>query len=173
MPPPVLVVMGVSGSGKTTVAKALAQSLGWSFEEGDDLHPAANVAKMRAGHPLDDEDRKPWLEAIGRWIDAQASRDEPGVITCSALKRAYRDHIRQGRPQVRLIFLEGPKSLIADRLAHRHGHFMPPSLLDSQFEALEAPGPDEAVIQVDIRQSVEAQVAAIRRALDRQPPPGS
>lgn len=167
MAPPVLVVMGVSGSGKTTVAKALARTLGWTFEEGDDLHPAANVAKMRAGHPLDDDDRKPWLEAIGHWIDNQAVRGEPGVITCSALKRMYRDHIRAGRPQVTLVFLEGPKGLIADRLARRHGHFMPPSLLDSQFEALQEPGPDEPVIKVDIRESPEAQVQDIEEALGR------
>ncbi|HEY2050891.1 MAG TPA: gluconokinase [Caulobacteraceae bacterium] len=167
MAPPILVVMGVSGSGKTTVAKPLAQALGWPFEEGDDLHPAANVAKMRAGHPLDDEDRKPWLEAIGRWIDAQAAKREAGVITCSALKRAYRDQIRQGRPQVTLVFLEGSKALIAERLSHRHGHFMPPSLLDSQFEALEAPGPDEPVITVDISESVETQVRDIEQALGK------
>jgi gluconokinase len=167
MAPPVLVVMGVSGSGKTTVAKPLAEALGWAFEEGDDLHPAANVAKMRAGHPLDDEDRKPWLEAIGRWIDGQAARGEPGVITCSALKRAYRDQIRRGRPQVRLVFLEGSKALISERLSHRHGHFMPAALLDSQFEALEAPGPDEPVITVEIDQSVERQVEAIETALGR------
>jgi carbohydrate kinase (thermoresistant glucokinase family) len=165
MPPPVLVVMGVSGSGKSTVAKALAEALAWPFEEGDDLHPPANVAKMRAGHPLTDEDRKPWLEAIGRWIDGQAAKDEPGVITCSALRRAYRDQIRQGRPQVKLVFLEGSRSLIADRLSHRQGHFMPPSLLDSQFEALEEPGPDEPVIKVNIDESVEAQVRDVERAL--------
>ena len=167
MAPPVLVVMGVSGSGKTTVAKKLAEALGWTFEEGDDLHPAANVAKMRAGHPLDDEDRKPWLEAIGQWIDDQAARGEPGVITCSALKRVYRDHIRAGRPQVAFVFLKGSKELIAERLAHRHGHFMPPALLDSQFEALEEPGPDEPVITVDIAKSPEAQVADIERAVGR------
>jgi carbohydrate kinase (thermoresistant glucokinase family) len=165
MAPPILVVMGVSGSGKSTVAKALAQALRWPFEEGDDLHPAANVAKMRAGHPLTDEDRKPWLEAIGRWIDGQAAKGEPGVITCSALRRAYRDQLRQGRPQVKLVFLEGSKGLIEDRLAHRQGHFMPPSLLDSQFEALEEPGPDEPVIKVNIDELVEAQVRDIERAL--------
>ena len=163
--PPILVVMGVSGSGKTTVAKPLAQALGWTFEEGDELHPAANVAKMRAGHPLDDEDRKPWLKAIGHWIDNQAAKDEPGVITCSALKRAYRDQIDAGRPQVTFVFLEGSEALIAERLSHRHGHFMPPSLLDSQFEALQAPDPDEPVITIDISKSVEAQVKSIETAL--------
>jgi gluconokinase len=165
MAPPILVVMGVSGSGKSTVAKALAQALHWPFEEGDDLHPAANVAKMRAGHPLTDEDRKPWLGAIGRWIDGQATTGEPGVITCSALRRAYRDQLRQGRPQVKLVFLEGSKGLIEDRLAHRQGHFMPPSLLDSQFEALEEPGPDEPVIKVNIDEPVETQVRDIEWAL--------
>ncbi len=164
--PPVLLVMGVSGSGKTTVARALADALGWDYQEGDDLHPPANVAKMRAGIPLTDEDRQPWLAAIGAWIDDQAHTGRPGIVTCSALKRAYRDGLRRGRPQVRLVFLEGSRKLIADRLSHRKGHFMPPSLLDSQFAALEDPGADEPVIDVEIDQSIEGQVRDIEQALE-------
>jgi carbohydrate kinase (thermoresistant glucokinase family) len=163
--PPVLLVMGVSGSGKTTVGKALADALGWSFQEGDDLHPAANIAKMKAGMPLTDADRQPWLAAIANWIDGQAARIEPGIITCSALKRAYRDDLRIGRPQVWLVFLEGSRELIAERLAHRQGHFMPPRLLESQFAALEAPGADEPVIDVGIETSLDDQIRAVEAAL--------
>jgi carbohydrate kinase (thermoresistant glucokinase family) len=163
--PPVLVVMGVSGAGKSTVGKALADALTWPFEEGDDLHPAANVAKMKAGVPLTDEDREPWLAAIARWIDQQAANREPGIITCSALKRAYRDRLRDGRPQVWLVFLEGSRKLIGERLAHRKGHFMPPALLDSQFAALEEPGADEPVIDVDIARPMAEQVREVETAL--------
>jgi carbohydrate kinase (thermoresistant glucokinase family) len=163
--PPVLLVMGVSGSGKTTVGKALAEALGWPFEEGDDLHPPANVAKMKAGVPLTDEDRAPWLAAVARWIDDQALRGEPGVITCSALKRAYRDRLRADRPHLWLVFLEGSRRVIAERLAQRHGHFMPASLLDSQLAALEPPGEDEPVIDVDIEAPLDQQVGAVEAAL--------
>jgi carbohydrate kinase (thermoresistant glucokinase family) len=163
--PPLLLVMGVSGSGKTTVAKALAGALGWDFEEGDDLHPASNIAKMRAGIPLTDADRQPWLEAIGGWIDAQAAKARAGIVTCSALRRAYRDQLRHGRPQARFVFLDGPRDLIEARIEHRHGHFMPAALLDSQIATLEAPGPDEPVIRVDIGQSLEAQVTSIEAAI--------
>jgi gluconokinase len=147
------------------VAKALAEEIGWDFEEGDDLHPPANIAKMHAGIPLTDEDREPWLRAIGDWIDAQATRGRPGIVTCSALRRAYRDQLREGRPQARFVFLDGSQGLIAERIEERHGHFMPPALLDSQFATLEAPGPDEPVIRVDISTSVEAQVASIEAAI--------
>jgi carbohydrate kinase (thermoresistant glucokinase family) len=159
--PPVLVVMGVSGAGKTTIGKALAERLGWTFEEGDALHPAANIAKMKAGQPLNDQDRAPWLKAIGAWIDARAARGEGGVISCSALKRAYRDELTKGRPQVKIIYLHGSEALIAKRLAGRKGHFMPPSLLGSQFADLEAPRADEGALVVDINQSVQAQVDEI------------
>jgi gluconokinase len=165
MAPPLLLVMGVSGSGKTTVAKALAGALGWDFEEGDDLHPPANIAKMRAGIPLTDEDRKPWLEAIGAWMDTESAKARAGIVTCSALRRAYRDQLRQGRPQARFVFLDGPRDLIEDRMEHRQGHFMPTALLDSQIATLEAPGPDEPVIRVDISQSVPSQVRSIETAL--------
>jgi ribose 5-phosphate isomerase A len=147
---PILVVMGVSGTGKTSVAEELAARLGWAFEEGDWLHPEANVAKMHAGIALTDADRKPWLEAVAAWIDRQRAKGEPGIITCSALKREYREIVIGNRPEVRLVYLRGGRSLIAERLAGRHGHFMPPSLLKSQIDTLEEPGPDEDPLVVDV-----------------------
>ncbi|MBS0412056.1 MAG: gluconokinase [Proteobacteria bacterium] len=162
----VLVVMGVAGSGKTTLGRVLAARRGWAFEEGDDLHPAANIAKMSAGHPLDDRDRAPWLEAVGRQIDSWLGEGRSGVITCSALKRAYRDILRQGRPAVRFVFLEGPASLMDRRLAARPGHFMPASLVDSQFADLEPPGPDEGVITVDAAAGTDLQVGRVTAALE-------
>lgn len=146
----VLVVMGVSGSGKTTIAHELANRLGWTFEEGDVLHPAANVAKMHAGIPLDDADRAPWLNAVAEWIDRQRARNASGIITCSALKRSYRDIIIGDRPNVRVVYLRGSYELIASRLAQRHGHFMPASLLKNQFDALEEPAADENPLIVEI-----------------------
>ena len=143
---PVLVIMGVSGSGKSTVAGLLAGRLGWDFAEGDDLHPASNVAKMHAGQPLTDEDRWPWLESIAAWIREHTDAGTPGVVTCSALKKRYRDVLRGDG--VVFVFLEGSKDRISDRLASRHGHFMPPALLDSQFDALEAPSGDENFISL-------------------------
>ena len=165
MAPPVLVIMGVSGSGKTTVARPLAARLGWPFKEGDDFHSPANIAKMEAGTPLGDADRAPWLAAIAAWIDDRAAAGEAGVVTCSALKRAYRDRLRAGRPQVRIVYLRGSEELIAARLVRRTGHFMPPSLLASQFAALEPPGQGEHVLVIDIDQPVAAQVEEIVRAL--------
>lgn len=147
--PSILVVMGVSGSGKTTIARELANRLGWTFQEGDHLHPAANIAKMSSGTPLDDADRAPWLKAVAAWIDMQRAKGESSVITCSALKRSYRDIIIGGRPDVRLVYLRGSYDLIASRLAQRHGHFMPPSLLQSQFDGLEEPSADENALIVD------------------------
>jgi gluconokinase len=157
----VLVVMGVSGVGKSTLAKALAKRLGWVFKEGDDLHPAANIAKMKAGHPLDDADRWPWLDAIGAWIDARLGEGQSGVITCSALKRAYRDRLDTGRPQVTFVFMKLDEQAVAERIAGRKGHFMPPSLLASQFADLEPPAPDEPVIVVDSAEPIPAQVDAV------------
>jgi gluconokinase len=159
--PRVLVVMGVSGSGKSTVGKLLAEGLGWTFEEGDTLHPPANIAKMKAGHPLTDADRAPWLAAIGRWIDECLAAGRSGVITCSALKRAYRDQLDRGRPQVTFVFLDLDQATIAERLKHRKGHFMPPSLLASQFADLQVPGDDEPVIRTDGRQTSEAQAQSV------------
>jgi gluconokinase len=163
--PPVLVIMGVSGSGKSTVGKPLAARLGWPFQEGDDLHPAANIAKMKRGEALDDADRAPWLAAIAAWIDRQGAAGEGGIVTCSALKRAYRDVLTTGRPYVRIVYLRGSRALVGERVAHRTGHFMPASLLDSQFATLEPPTPDEAPIVVDIDQPIDAQVAEIIKAL--------
>ncbi len=156
---PVLVVMGVAGSGKSTLAVRLARRLHWPFQEGDALHPQANVDKMAAGQPLDDADREPWLQLIAAWIDARAAAGEPGIVTCSALKRGYRDVLR--RDFVRFVHLAGDRALLAQRMLERSGHFMPPTLLDSQLATLEAPGADEAVITVDIALAPKAQVAAV------------
>lgn len=163
---PVLVVMGVSGSGKSTVAGLLAGWLGWELAEGDDLHPASNVAKMHAGQPLTDEDRWPWLDSIAAWIRAHTEAGTPGVVTCSALKKRYRDVLR-GEGVV-FVFLEGSKDRISDRLASRHGHFMPPALLESQFEALEAPTEDENFMTVCVgaTPAEEAQEIIDRLHLD-------
>jgi carbohydrate kinase (thermoresistant glucokinase family) len=148
MAPRVLLLMGVSGSGKTTVGALLAGRLGWPYADADAFHPPANVAKMGAGHPLTDEDRRPWLRAIGDWIDRQLARGERGVVTCSALRRAYRDLLR--RPEVQMVYLRGSRELVAQRMAAREGHFFKPAMLDSQFSDLEEPGPDENVVAVSI-----------------------
>lgn len=148
---PVLVIMGVSGSGKSTVAGVLAGRLGWDLAEGDDLHPEVNVAKMHSGQPLTDEDRWPWLELIAAWIRTRTEAGEPGIITCSALKTKYRDVLRG--ENVVFVFLQGSKEKISDRLASRHGHFMPPSLLESQFDALEEPSGDENYISLSVSAS--------------------
>ena len=164
-PVQVLVLMGVSGSGKTTVGAHLAGRLGWNAAEADDFHPPGNIAKMRSGMPLDDADRLPWLEAIAAQIDRWRSEGKRGVITCSALKRRYRDILIDGRRDVRLIYLKGTEALIARRIATRHGHFMPAGLLHSQFEALEEPGPDERPIVVSIEPRPRDIVGQIIAAL--------
>jgi ribose 5-phosphate isomerase A len=148
--PPILVIMGVSGTGKSTVARELTARLGWPFEEGDALHPEANVAKMHAGMPLTDADRQPWLERVATWIDGQRAKKQPGIITCSALKRSYRQIIIGSRPEARLVYLRGGRDLVAEHLAGRHGHFMPASLLQSQFDALEEPDPSEDPLTIDV-----------------------
>ena len=148
--PVVLVLMGVSGCGKSTVAALLAGELHWPFEEGDSLHPQANVDKMAAGHPLDDADRWPWLEKVAEWVEECLDAGHSGIITCSALKRSYRDLINRRGSGVEFVYLAGSKQVIAARLASRHGHFMPPSLLDSQFDTLEEPTPDEPGIRVEV-----------------------
>jgi carbohydrate kinase (thermoresistant glucokinase family) len=157
--------MGVSGSGKTTVGEGLAARLGWPFLEGDSLHPPANVAKMGSGIPLDDADRRPWLEAIAAHIDAWRAARSPGIVACSALKRRYRQRIIGERPEVRLVYLQGSPALIGQRVATRTGHFMPASLLQSQFEALEEPGPDERPITVPVDAAPEAIVEQVLRSL--------
>jgi carbohydrate kinase (thermoresistant glucokinase family) len=146
----IAVVMGVSGSGKTTVSILLSAALGCQFQEGDDLHPAQNVEKMRGGTPLTDADRMPWLHKIAEEIDGWRAQGESGVLTCSALKRSYRDIIIGGRQDVTLVYLKGSYDLIRQRMAARHGHFMPVVLLDSQFATLEEPTPDEHPIIVDV-----------------------
>ncbi len=163
--PPVLVIMGVSGSGKSTIARELAARLGWPFKEGDDLHPSENRAKMHSGIPLTDDDRKPWLEAVAGWIDDQRAGGQPGIVTCSALKRAYRETVIGQRPEVRLVYLRGAYDLIAERLSRRKGHFMPADLLQSQYDTLEAPGPDEEPIIVDIGAPPNEVADAIIRQL--------
>jgi len=161
--------MGVSGSGKSTIADRLARRLGWTFEDGDRFHPPSNVAKMSAGHPLTDEDRWPWLQAIADEIDRVCEADERAVIACSALKHAYRDILVHGRGDVRIVFLKGTQALIADRLASRKGHFMPPGLLDSQFKTLEPPVASEHPVTVSIDASVETIVKGIVRQLKLDP----
>lgn len=150
---PVLLVCGVSGSGKTTIGTLLAKRLGWAYAEADAFHPAGNVAKMAAGHPLDDADRAPWLAAIGRFIDETTAAGKPAVVTCSALKRAYRDQLRADRPNVGFVFLDVPYAVTSARLQAREGHFFPPDLLASQFRDLEAPDPDEHVLDIPIDDS--------------------
>ena len=164
--PCALVVMGVSGSGKSTIADRLAARLGWRFEDGDQFHPAANVAKMSAGHPLTDEDRWPWLQAIADEIDRACAAGERAVIACSALKRTYRDVLVHGRDDVRIVFLDGTQELIAARLAARKGHFMPSGLLASQFATLERPDAGERPITVSIDASVEEIVDDIVHQLN-------
>jgi gluconokinase len=145
-----IVVMGVSGSGKTTVARAIAQATGWVMAEGDEFHPPENVAKMRSGHPLDDEDRWPWLRRIADWIGEQERTGTSSVITCSALRRSYRDLLRDGHPSVRFCWLDADAETIRDRIGHRSGHYMPAALLDSQLATLEPLQPDEGGARVDV-----------------------
>jgi gluconokinase len=155
-----VVAMGVSGAGKTTVGEALAASLGWRFVEGDSFHPPANVAKMSAGVPLDDADRVPWLEALAVEIGRDDAAGRSSVVGCSALKRSYRDILRRGAPRVRFLHVHGDRALLAERVAHRLGHFFPATLLDSQLAALEPLGPDEDGVVVDAALPVAQQVAA-------------
>ena len=159
--PRVIVVMGVSGSGKTTVGAMLAGQLGWEFVDGDDFHPPENVAKMRSGHALTDEDRWPWLDSIARWIDAVRGTGGCGIVACSALRRAYRDRLAAGRPDVEVVFLEGNSALIAQRQAARPRHYMPASLVASQFATLERPDEDERVMEI----SVEPPAAEVLDAI--------
>lgn len=161
-----IVVMGVSGCGKSTVGRALAAGLGLPFVEGDDLHPPRNVALMAAGTPLTDDDRRDWLGTLAEVLRAAAVRGHGVVVSCSALKRSYRDRLRSGAPALRLVWLHGPAALLAERLAARADHYMPPSLLASQLAALEAPTADEHAIALDIVEPTEALVADARRQLE-------
>jgi gluconokinase len=160
-----IVVMGVAGSGKTTIGEKLAERLGWPYEDGDKFHPKGNVEKMSAGHPLTDDDRWPWLQAIADEIDRVCRQGNHVVIGCSALKRAYRDVLVHGRDDVRIVYLDGTRELIARRLKARKGHFMPPTLLESQFNTLQPPAPDEHPVVVSIDASVEKIVDDIVRKL--------
>jgi gluconokinase len=161
--------MGVSGSGKTTIARGLAQAEGWILLEGDQFHPPANIAKMKAGTPLTDEDRWPWLLAIAKQEDEFLAAGQSAVVACSALKRAYRDVLIGDRPDTLLVYLRGSKELIAERMKARKDHFMPPALLDSQFATLEEPGPDEYPIIVDIGGPSDAVIQdAVRQLKERQ-----
>ncbi|MGR2752304.1 gluconokinase [Agromyces arachidis] len=164
-----IVVMGVSGAGKTSVGVALADRLGLRFVDADDLHPAANVAKMRAGTPLDDADRMPWLDLVGA---ALAEAAAPGiVVACSSLRRAYRDRLRVTAPGTAFVALEGDPELLAERIGGRTGHFMPAALLDSQLAAYEAPGADERAVRVDVDAGVDEIAGTAASALDRLDPP--
>jgi gluconokinase len=163
--PTALIFMGVSGCGKSTIAALVAARLGWPMIEGDDLHPPANIAKMTQGLPLNDDDRKPWLETIAARIDAWRQAGGQGVVTCSSLRRAYRDILRAGHNDVRFVYLRGSYDLLLSRMQHRERHFMPASLLQSQFATLEEPGADEA-ITVMIDQEAEGIVAATLAGLE-------
>lgn len=168
---PVVLLMGVSGSGKTTIGTRLADRLGWRYADADDFHPVANVAKMAAGSPLTDADRAPWLAAIGQWIDDRRAEHTPAVVTCSALRRRYRIRLRQDRPDLLVVHLHGDRSLIADRLSARHGHFFAAGLLDSQFQALEPPRADEDVLTVSVASSPAEVVDLIITGLRLRPEP--
>jgi gluconokinase len=157
----ILIVAGVAGSGKTTVGTLLAERLHWPFADADTFHPEANVAKMRAGIPLTDEDRRPWLRAVSAWIDASIADGRSGVITCSALKRAYRDLLLNGRPAATMVFLQVGRDELDRRLMTRPGHFFPEKLLDSQFAALELPAPGESVRTVPADGDAAQTVAKI------------
>lgn len=169
-PRPLALVMGVSGAGKSTIGTLLATTLGVAFADADEFHPAANVAKMSAGTPLTDDDRWPWLDAIGAWLAARGAAG--GVVTCSALKRAYRDRLRVACPALRLVHLEGNAALIAARQAARPGHFMPASLMASQFATLEPPSPEEAAIILAVDDTPAALVTAALVALGMDAPAG-
>ncbi|MGG5821577.1 gluconokinase [Falsiroseomonas sp. HW251] len=161
---PLLVIMGVTGAGKSTVGTLIAERLGLSFRDADDFHPPANIAKMSSGQPLTDDDRWPWLDAIGAHLAAQAAQG--AVVTCSALKRAYRDRLRKAAPALRFVHLRGDMALVASRQAARRGHFMPASLVASQYATLEEPAPEESVIELDVAATpaalADAAVAALQ-----------
>lgn len=168
---PPIVVMGVSGCGKSTVGRALALALGVTYVEGDELHPPQNVALMAAGTPLSDADRLGWLAAVGRRLSDDVARQQGVVLACSALKRQYRDQLRSAAPNVRFVHLHGPSVLLAQRMADRKGHYMPASLLQSQLDTLEWPAPDEGALAFDISRGLHDIVAAARTQLGCRPAP--
>ena len=166
--PDIVIVMGVSGCGKSTVAKGLSTVLGWEFAEGDAFHPEANVEKMHGGTPLTDEDRWPWLESIGEWISAKEGRGESAVVTCSALRRVHRDLLRRGRPHVRFLHVTAESDAIRDRMEHRPGHYMPPSLLPSQLATLEPLADDEPGVVISNEGSAAQVLDRALAALGRR-----
>jgi gluconokinase len=159
--------MGVAGSGKTTLGERLASTLGWPFAEGDRFHPTANLAKMSAGVPLDDADRRPWLRALADWIATRAAAGEPAVVACSALKRGYRDVLRSGADDVAFLHLDGSAALLAERLGARKGHFFPADLLASQCATLQPLAPDERGATIDAALDLDRQIDAALRSLAR------
>ncbi len=161
----IVIVFGVSGAGKTTIAKLLAEQLGWEFYEADDFHPRANIEKMRSGRPLTDEDRWPWLERLREQIARSLAAKENAVLACSALKRAYRERLRVN-DDVKFVFLRGDYVLIENQLRRRRGHFMNPALLKSQFADLEEPEPDEHVLTIKLGRTPEELVEEIKTKLD-------
>ena len=165
----IVVVMGVSGSGKTTLGHALARELDAEFLEGDRFHLESSIAKMSRGEPLDDEDRWPWLDRLAEELARARTAGRNAVVACSALKRSYRDRLRKGAPELRLLFLKGDKALIQQRLRARTQHFMPPGLLDSQFASLEEPGPDEAPIVIDVTPPLEILMGRLPRLAQAVP----
>ena len=169
--PVVLVVMGVSGAGKSTIAALLAERLGWTFEEGDSLHPQGNVEKMAAGIPLTDDDRWPWLAKVADWIDGRLDTGENGIITCSALKHSYRTIINRRGSGVEFVYLAVDRAELEERVNHREGHFMPSSLLASQLATLEPPLPPEPAIQVDAGTDAQLVVDRVMRQLGVKPAP--
>ncbi len=166
----IVVVAGVSGSGKSTVGSLLAGRMGWPFTDADALHPAANIAKMRAGHPLSDADRKPWLAVVAGRMDGYDAAGESAVLACSALKRSYREELLAGRPSARMVFLHATRAVLEDRLRARHGHFFPAALLDSQLADLENPQPAEHVLVVEATLLPDEAVDEIVRRLRLGPP---
>ena len=169
--PRVILVMGVTSSGKSTVGEKLATTLGWTFRDADSFHPPENVAKMSSGQPLNDDDRKPWLAAIAAFIDRCINDNTPAIVTCSALKRSYRSVIIGQRAHVRLVHLVGDKTLIGARMAQRRNHFMPTSLLDSQFATLEPPQADENPLNIPVDADPASIVNAITAQLALHPRP--
>lgn len=167
----IVIVMGVSGSGKSTLASKLAEATGWPFAEGDDYHSAANKAKMAAGIPLTDADRGPWLDALHEVLMGWHTRGKSGILTCSALKVAYREHLTAGLPEARLVWLDPPRAVLAERMAHRPGHYMPPSLLESQLATLEPP---TGALRLDgsqpVAQAVQTVLAWLKSYRGTTPP---